>query len=547
MFASGSAGKGANAANSSFIASGSQISHLKTVIDGATAALKAQDNQQVQNAKSTDQWVASLQVVGRTVVTTSLDLTTLNADLTSLGHAFDVRTNTDKLTEGFKALAKQIKANGAATKGNSDAALANRDALTQQYQVALSIIQAYAATGKTADQVKAKTKAVTDQFITQATHAGLTKKQIQNYIDALHRVPAVVNSNVQTTGLTAAVKQVIALTNYLNAIKGKSFAVQVNAQVNFQGGANLPGVGILAPGRGGVLAPGGYTGGTFRGGWFDRYSDGGSVFGGPPGRDTNFARLDNGEEVIRKGPAAAFRPLLKAINNAPGFAAGGTVGSPNLSDIFSLLQVTNSKGKSIVSSLGAQFSTATAKTDRTDGAFIANLEKLAAKGFGFLAMQLLESGDQNAKYVAAQAVRWSSSHLRVVQSGLERSAAQQKQLGLLPAELAISSALRTGKNPTLASIAAATGLDPSDLQAGLIAMQKSLRGNKNAGALLRGLNSTGIYSTTNWGASTASSGPLFQIIMQEPVSNPYSVGEKIAMGGQRVLAVSSGSNQLPRW
>jgi len=53
---------------------------------------------------------------------------------------------------------------------------------------------------------------------------------------------------------------------------------------------------------------------------------------------------------------------------------------------------------------------------------------------------------------------------------------------LAAAELAISSALRTSKNPSLGSIAAATGLDVADLQAGLMAMQKSLTGNRTRGS-----------------------------------------------------------------
>lgn len=59
------------------------------------------------------------------------------------------------------------------------------------------------------------------------------------------------------------------------------------------------------------------------------HSAGGStVPQGRPGRDTvGPYMLDSGEEIIRADRARKFRPLLKAINNAPGLAAGGTAGS----------------------------------------------------------------------------------------------------------------------------------------------------------------------------------------------------------------------------
>lgn len=568
---------------------GAEIKRLTGIINDATKAQNENAQAEVAGAKSTDTWVNSYQAVNGVLVTTSLDLNTLTSDLTTLGHAFDVQGATDKLTEGFKALGKQIDKNGASTKGNSAAALANRDALRQQYNNALDIISAYVAQGHTADEVKSKTSAVTKQFITQATQAGLTKGQIQQYINKLHQVPAVVNSNVNVNGLTPAISRVLALTAYLNAIKGKRFEVQVAAQVNFEGGANLPGFGVLAP-----TTP--VKKKKAHGGLLDGPGTGTS--------DSILMRGSKGEFMVNARATAATLPLLEHINSSiPAFASGGIIGggTANLSDIFSLLGSTSASdaktslqradsalagaeatlaklrrsGKASVDDLRAaearvaadrstrakaaasystarqplanQFAADTLRTVTADGAFIANLNKLAAKGFGFLANQLLSQGDSQAKTIAAKAVGWSNSRLSSLQGSLSKSAAQQTTLGLLPAELAISSALKTGKNPTLSSIAAATGLDPSDLQAGLIALQSSLKGNKNAGALLSGLNSTGVYSQSSWGATTAAAGPQFTVVIPKASKNPYSTGEKIAMGANRVLATSSGNQSMPRW
>jgi hypothetical protein len=197
------------------------------------------------------------------------------------------------------------------------------------------------------------------------------------------------------------------------------------------------------------------------------------------------------------------------------------------------------------SPIGDQYAHAVTATVATDGAFISNLSKLAGLGFGFLANQLLSQGDDTAHQVAAQAVKWSKAKLTSVSASLLKSSAQQSTLALLPAELAIASALKTGKQPTLASIAASSGITTEDLQAGLIDMQKGLRSNRNASALLGGLNRTSVYAQGSWGSTTAKAasaqtGPTYQIIVQHKGNDPIRAGELAMQGVQRHAAVSFG-------
>jgi TP901 family phage tail tape measure protein len=174
--------------------------------------------------------------------------------------------------------------------------------------------------------------------------------------------------------------------------------------------------------------------------------------------------------------------------------------------------------------------------NRITGTFLRNLRTLADRGFGDLARQLTEMGGEDAETLAAQAVR-STATARKLQSDFTTSARLQGQLASAPAELAIRSALRTMKNPSLAGIAAATGLSTSDLQASLQAISGTLRGNGNAKTLLAGIRSQGFYSNSSFGSTTAAAGPTFHITVANPSGDPYRAGEKAAQGVQRVLAV----------
>jgi TP901 family phage tail tape measure protein len=174
--------------------------------------------------------------------------------------------------------------------------------------------------------------------------------------------------------------------------------------------------------------------------------------------------------------------------------------------------------------------------NRITGTFLRNLRTLADRGFGDLARQLTEMGGQDAETLAAQAVR-STATARTLQADFTASARLQGQLASAPAELAIRSALRTMKNPSLAGIAAATGLSTSDLQASLQAISGTLRGNGNAKTLLAGIRSQGFYANASFGSTTAAAGPTFHITVANPSGDPYRAGEKAAQGVQRVLAV----------
>lgn len=189
--------------------------------------------------------------------------------------------------------------------------------------------------------------------------------------------------------------------------------------------------------------------------------------------------------------------------------------------------------------LSTRYHEAASTRNAVTAGFLKNVQILASRGYGNLARQLVEMGGSDAETLAAQAVR-STSVARRLQYDFGRSASLQGQLEAMPARLALTSALKTMKNPTLASISKATGISTSDIQAAALAMKSSLGGNRNARALMAGLGSNSNYIGAN-----AGSGNTTNVTVQvAATTNPWLAGERAAAGAKRVLSVGPASRRF---
>src|SRR4029077_7850131 len=107
--------------------------------------------------------------------------------------------------------------------------------------------------------------------------------------------------------------ELVTLQNKINALHGKTFGIQVNAD----GTVNVNGFKISA------------------GAYFSPHAEGGFISGGKPGKDSVPAMLMPGEVVVptamvRAGAVDHLRgalPGFAAGGQVPGYAAGGTVGT----------------------------------------------------------------------------------------------------------------------------------------------------------------------------------------------------------------------------
>lgn len=232
---------------------------------------------------------------------------------------------------------------------NSDAAIANREALRGLESKMLDMITAYAATGASQEQVRAYAQKLTAQFQTDvgqiwqnrvATNA-LTG-ELTRYIIAINSVP-----QVKPTTISADTGQATGAVNAFNAAadwaaRNRQQTITTDWQLNHFV-KEIPGYAFQGQQVWGVYNnDGSSTGKQFfnKGGQVQGFASGGQVPGTPPsnpGVDNLMAKVDGkGAVGIRSGefitqePAVKFWGLdfMNAINNMkmPRFNAGGAVG-----------------------------------------------------------------------------------------------------------------------------------------------------------------------------------------------------------------------------
>jgi TP901 family phage tail tape measure protein len=206
---------------------------------------------------------------------------------------------------------------------------------------------------------------------------------------------------------------------------------------------------------------------------------------------------------------------------------------------------------------------------KNKGAFIANLTKLADRGFGVLAQQLLTMGGTEAEKIAADAVKLSNGKLTTLQNQIKTSATQQQTLEDLPNILTVRSAAKSlgSASSSWKAMLNATGLDPGSLATAVHLMSGDL-GKTTAGkALLADMQAHG-YASGGWiggisgrdrnlVAATAGEfmirqrqaskyGPLIEAINNDQVGNAmlrrYISGGN---GGSRAVRGGDGASAAP--
>lgn len=274
-------------------------------------ALAAADNQQQLATDSAGPLSDGVIRVGSAAHEASLDVKGFNDALKALfDQTFGVEEATDAWHSALNNLKDAVKENGRSTRGNTDAAIANREALRASAQKAYDLVQAYADTGASAEKVTAKSAALKAEFIKQAEKAGFSKTAAEKYASALDEIPGTYKANLKAVdGITPAVNTAKAS---LRSIAGKQATVELNYRITTSGsspyGASAAGIGVRTlPGVGVRRAFGGFVSGP-----------------GGPRDDAVPAMLSDGEFVVNAAATARNRPLLEHLN-AERFRDGGYV------------------------------------------------------------------------------------------------------------------------------------------------------------------------------------------------------------------------------
>ncbi|GAB2970316.1 hypothetical protein [Nocardioides montaniterrae] len=214
--------------------------------------------------------------------------------------AFDAETN---YREALKAAKKQADSNSAGIKGNSDAALKNREALGQLAAAWQNQSQAVRSNSKRQHEAR-------QDFIRTAEAMGVGIPEARRLAKAIIDIPP-----KKVIPVTVQDQQAKDSINVLrNLIEGHPIIQTIKVQHVGQAPGNVSGSGAM--------------GAYLNGGKGNGKADGGTIpKTGLPYADRHPYLLADGEEVIsnRYGQADRHRSLLKAIN-AGRLADGGTVG-----------------------------------------------------------------------------------------------------------------------------------------------------------------------------------------------------------------------------
>ena len=123
---------------------------------------------------------------------------------------------------------------------------------------------------------------------------------------------------------------------------------------------------------------------------------------------------------------------------------------------------------------------------KNTAAFIANIEKLASRGYVTLAQQLAEMNNEDAEKIAAQAANASNGTLNTISANVTAATQQQNELDHIGTITAILGVARN-KNLGARQMAAVTGIDVMEILDAAEIIKGKLAGNRNATKLLADL------------------------------------------------------------
>lgn len=211
----------------------------------------------------------------------------------------------DAFTKGLNDMGKEINKHNKSLRGNTDAAIDNRNVIRERVSEIKAQTEAEANAGVSAKTMAENMRTNRQRLIESSVAAGLNRKEVEHMLNVMHLTPKDIKTTIDLLGAQQADRQLNNLHSKLEGLDGRVF--HTTLQVRREGTVSM----IATGGR--VVDSG--------------IADGGTVAGPrAPYGDRVVASLAPGEEVIsnRHGQADQHRALLKAIN-ARRYADGGTV------------------------------------------------------------------------------------------------------------------------------------------------------------------------------------------------------------------------------
>lgn len=184
----------------------------------------------------------------------------------------------------------------------TEGAIQNRDAIRERIRQIEEQVTLAAENGATPRRVAQIFKEGVEQLEDFATGAGISRDELVKFQRQQGLTPELIQTTIEQVGLDEAKAKTEGYREALERINGKHVTSYVDIVAQFLRPKNT---GFGATGEHGGFAEGGWTG---------------------PGSKYQPAGVVHAEEfVVKRGPAAAYRPWLERLNRLPGYANGGFV------------------------------------------------------------------------------------------------------------------------------------------------------------------------------------------------------------------------------
>lgn len=219
-----------------------QAAELKTEIDGATAAMGRNSAAAGKDAKAVSAFSQSTHDAMKRVEDFAGSLDKVSNRYLSLAQT------DDDFHKSLNDLTQAAKDNGKALSGNSDKAIANRDAIRQAAQALVAHINALQTQGHTLPYVKQKAEDYAAQLETTATKVYGNKAAVDKLLGSYHLLPKQIDTLIKLNGAEVVMHEIQAVQQAFNVTQGLARTLYYNSVRN-----DVP---IKAHASGGYAMPG---------------------------------------------------------------------------------------------------------------------------------------------------------------------------------------------------------------------------------------------------------------------------------------------------
>lgn len=303
----------ANRAQPAMLALGISVDDLRDAADRGDGSLGTLTDRIVRYINRSDSASARTQGVANAIAAMGDETLTTDQRVQALSDSVDALLGpmlglsgaADAYTHGLHSLAGELAKHNKTLKGNTEAALTNRGVIRDRVTELSNLIKAEAQAGESPAKMTENLKRQRKALIDAGVAAGLSRQDLEAYLDKLGLTPKLVKTTINLVGVDQSLNDLDQINRHLLGLRDRVIHVRVETTRLGDQTHRTTGGTVLAGASGGEI-PG------------QRW----------PYGDKVLLLAAPGEHIItnRHGEADAFR-RDRAAGRIPAYADGGTVGA----------------------------------------------------------------------------------------------------------------------------------------------------------------------------------------------------------------------------